>query len=85
MRYSIDIDLDEALVERLETEASTRGRTVGELISLLLSRAATDLDVKASVKPRFTVRAKALHAYPEVDFSSTSRLLESLGEERYPR
>lgn len=84
MLHQINIDLEEILLHRLQQEADRQGRTVGELINLLLSRSLAELEAAVPPKPRFTVRAKALQAFPEVDFSSTSRLLDSLGEERYP-
>ncbi len=82
MHYSID--LDAGLLERLRDEARKRDRSVAELISLLLSRSLADIERVAPARPHFTVKAKALHAFPGIDFSSTSHLLDSLDEERYP-
>jgi hypothetical protein len=78
MSYTMDIDPD--LLQKLEAEATRTGRTVSELIHLLLSQGLEARQRKATAK--FEVKPRALHAYPGVDFTSTSRLLDSLDEER---
>lgn len=81
---TIDVHIDDELFERLRREAEKCRCTVGELISRLLRQSMTEKDDAAQERPRFTVKAKALHALPQVDFNSISRLLDSLNEERYP-
>jgi hypothetical protein len=78
MSYTMDIDPD--LLQKLEAEAKSTGRTVGELIHLLLSQGLEARRLKSAAK--FEVKPRALHAYPGVDFTSTSRLLDILDEER---
>lgn len=78
MSYTVEIDAN--LLQKLEAEAESTGRTVGELIHLLLSQG-LEARQRKSAAP-FEVKPRALHAFPGVDFTSTSRLLESLDEER---
>lgn len=78
---SREFEIDDLLYRKLEAEAEKRGQTPNQLLCLLLDRGLADL--KPHPAHRFTVKARPLHALPGVDFSSTSRLLESLDEERY--
>lgn len=81
MRY---IEIDDHLLSRLEEEAEKKGQKLGDLIALLLARGLARLEEAETRKERYVVKARPLHALPGVDFTSISRLIDSLDEERYP-
>ncbi len=85
MQYSLEID--DHLFEKLKDEADKSGYTLAGYIALLLRRCLGNegaISRQEPEKQRFVVKPWSLDAHPGVDFTSTSRLLDSLDEERYP-
>ena len=78
------IEIDDHLLQRLEEVAKKKGQQLSDLIALLLTRGLASLEEESPAPKRFVVKARPLHALPGVDFTSISRLLDSLDEERYP-
>ena len=81
----VPIDIDASLRLELEAAARKSGQSLADFVDALLKKGLEDLAAAAAPeRPAFVVKARRLEARPGVDFSRTSRLLEFLGEERYP-